>query len=148
LNYCIHCCNTVIHFFGCKAIRDKKMPIAFELFEEIHTKKEGTEKVFCDTRAKSVWVSICYCISYICKTIISMNIENFLFHCWGNVLVVCAYCYPSLFWWGGSSIPKRVVELTFNRYFLYFWKAFVILGGCFKYLLWLFCFWKTFLIFL
>uniref|UniRef100_A0A7C9ABV2 Uncharacterized protein n=3 Tax=Opuntia streptacantha TaxID=393608 RepID=A0A7C9ABV2_OPUST len=37
------------------ALRDKKMPTAAELFEEMHTKKEGTEKVFCDKRAKSVW---------------------------------------------------------------------------------------------
>jgi len=55
----------------------RKMPTAAELFEEMHIKKEGIEKVFCDKRAKSVWVNICYCISYKCKTTIFMNIEIF-----------------------------------------------------------------------
>ncbi|KAJ8429260.1 hypothetical protein Cgig2_027541 [Carnegiea gigantea] len=35
--------------------RDNKIPTAAELFEEIHTRKKGNEKVFCDKRAKSVW---------------------------------------------------------------------------------------------
>lgn len=36
-------------------IRDNKIPTAAELFEQIHTRKEGNEKVFCDKRAKSIW---------------------------------------------------------------------------------------------
>ena len=68
------------------------MPTAAKLFEEMHIKKEGIEKVFCYKRAKFVWVNICYCISYICKTTIFMNIEIFFyFIVWGISL-----CYVFL----------------------------------------------------
>ena len=49
--------------FFFKALRDKKMPTAPKLFEEIHTRKQGNEKVFCDMRSKSVWVSNFYIIN-------------------------------------------------------------------------------------
>ncbi|KAJ8436872.1 hypothetical protein Cgig2_002372 [Carnegiea gigantea] len=36
-------------------IRDNKIPKAAKLFEQIHSRKKGNEKVFCDKRAKSIW---------------------------------------------------------------------------------------------
>ena len=45
----------ILYFF--KALRDKKMPTAPELFEDIHTRKQGTKKIFYDKNSKFVWVS-------------------------------------------------------------------------------------------
>ena len=52
----------LISFFF-KALRDKKMPTALQLFEEIHTKKQGNENFFYDKRSNSVWVSNFYIIN-------------------------------------------------------------------------------------
>ena len=48
LDYCIRYYN--MNFL--KTIRDKKIPTAVRLFKEIHTRKEGIEKV--SQKAKSV----------------------------------------------------------------------------------------------